>query len=68
MRDLDDEFDSTDVVRYVNLAQREEDFESEADTGPGSEDDQLDVVLAALTDEDEPAEPKRVSDYFARRK
>ena len=66
MRDVDDEFDSTDVVRYVNLAQREEDFESEADTKPG--DDELDAVLAALTDDVEPTEPKDVSRYFARRK
>jgi len=59
MRDLDDEFDSSDVVRYAPLPVREQEESTQpVDAtmleGSAFDDRELDNVLAALTEETEP--------------
>lgn len=68
MRDIDDEFDSTDVVRYVPLPVREierEELTQPVDATmvlPAFDDSELEAVLAQLDEEN------HKGDYLARRR
>ncbi len=68
MRDIDDEFDSTDVVRYapVRAIEREEQtqpVDASMVMTPSFDDSDLEAVLAQLDDE-----TQYQGDYFARRR
>lgn len=68
MRDIDDEFDSTDVVRYVPAPVRAIEDEATQPVSvsmvmPSFDDSELEAVLAQLVDEEQ-----HKGDYFARRK